>query len=279
MALTEPGAGSDLSGIRTRAVKTGEHWVLGGEKIFISGGDPDLSPHILHLVLARTGRPEEGTRGLSLFLAPSTEGGSARSSITVTRIEEKLGLHGSPTCQISYDGAKAELLGDLGGGLRAMFTLMNHARLEVSLHGLAHAARASHIARAHAAERVQGGKPLDRHADVRRMLDEAESLSLCGRIVTLTVMTELQRDDDTPLVDFLTPVAKVMGTMRASARQIWRSRCWADTAMSANTGWNRHGGTRASRPSTKGRTGSMRASLRPAACAMGAARRPTRSTR
>ena len=212
MALTEPGAGSDLSGIRTRAIQGGDHWVLEGEKIFISGGDQDLSPHILHLVLARTGRPEDGTRGLSLFLTPSTDDSGARSTISVTRIEEKLGLHGSPTCQMSYDGAKAELLGDLGGGLRAMFTLMNHARLEVSLHGLAHATRASHIARAYAAERSQGGKTLDRHADVRRMLEEADALSLCGRVVTLTAMTELQRNGDTPLVDFLTPVAKVMGT-------------------------------------------------------------------
>lgn len=212
MAITEPGAGSDLSEMRTRAIREGDSWRIEGEKIFISGGDQDWTPHILHLVLARTGTLEEGTRGLSLFLVPSHDEAGRRTAVKVTRIEEKMGLHGSPTCQLAYDGPMGTLLGSEGGGLRAMFTLMNHARLEVALQGLAHAARASHIARSYAAERRQGGRVIAGHADVARMLDEAEALALGGRLVTLTTMVELSEKGDSPLVDFMTPVAKVLGT-------------------------------------------------------------------
>jgi alkylation response protein AidB-like acyl-CoA dehydrogenase len=98
MALTEPGAGSDLSAIRTRAVPDGNRWRISGEMIFISGGDQDLSEGILHLVLARTGSPEEGTRGLGLFVCRSERAGGGRNAVSVSRIEEKMGLHASPTC-------------------------------------------------------------------------------------------------------------------------------------------------------------------------------------
>ena len=146
MALTEPGAGSDLAGIRCRAVPEGANWRIEGEKIFISGGDQDLSEGILHLVLARTGPAGTGTRGLSLFLCRSHLADGRRNAVTVTRIEEKLGLHASPTCQLAFDGAEAELIGAEGEGLRAMFTMMNHARLDVALQGVAHAARAADLA-------------------------------------------------------------------------------------------------------------------------------------
>ena len=140
MCLTEPSAGSDLSRITCRAVPDGAQWRISGEKIFISGGDQDISDEILHLVLARTS--DNGVKGLSLFLCPSTKTDGTRNAVKVTRIEEKMGLHASPTCQMLFDGAEAELIGEEGRGLAAMFTMMNHARGDVALQGVAHAARA-----------------------------------------------------------------------------------------------------------------------------------------
>lgn len=213
MCLTEPGAGSDLSRIRCRASETGDGWRIAGEKIFISGGDQDVSDGILHLVLARTS--DDGIRGLSLFLCPSETAGGVRNAVSVARIEEKMGLHASPTCQMVFDGAEAELIGKAGEGLKAMFTMMNHARLDVSLQGVAHASRAADIARAYAADRVQGrradGSPatLDGHADVRRMLDEMDSLAIGARAIAHLALVILETGENPDLVEFLTPVAKV----------------------------------------------------------------------
>lgn len=211
MCLSEPGAGSDLSRIRTKAERVGDHWRINGEKIFISGGDQDLSEGIFHLVLARTS--DDGTKGLSLFACRDDE-----AAIKVARIEEKLGLHASPTCQLIFDGASAERLGEEGEGLAAMFTLMNHARLDVALQGVAHAARARDIASAYAAERVQGrddeGQPvtLDQHADIQRMLTEIRDLEVTGRAMAHMALVEMASDGDPDLVDFLTPVIKVACT-------------------------------------------------------------------
>lgn len=214
MALTEPGAGSDLAGIRSRATLDGV-WRISGEKIFISGGDQDLTPRILHLVLARTGDAASGTRGLGLFIVPSHDDDGVRLPVSVTRIEEKMGLHGSPTCQMLFDAAPAELLGAEGEGLRAMFTMMNHARLDVSLQGVAHATRAAQIARDYAATRRQGRAPgydgmapIAAHPDVARMLDEADALAIGGRALCYLAMVELDLEQDPDLVDFLTPVCK-----------------------------------------------------------------------
>jgi len=177
MCLTEPGAGSDLGRVRTRAERHGAGWRITGEKIFISGGDQDISEGIFHLVLARTGAAEEGVKGLSLFACLSARADGSRNAVRVTRIEEKMGLHAQPTCQLAFDGAEAELVGREGEGLKAMFTLMNHARIDVGLQGVAHAARAYDIAASYAAERVQGRDAsgpvsIDRHGDVARMLAE-----------------------------------------------------------------------------------------------------------
>ena len=215
MCLTEPGAGSDLSRVRTKAVPDGEIWRITGEKIFISGGDQDMSEDVFHLVLARTGAPEDGVKGLSLFLTSKSKAGSA---IKVTRIEEKLGLHASPTCQMAFDAAPAELVGREGDGLKAMFTVMNHARIDVSLQGVAHAARAHHIAQTYAKERKQGRKAdgseavLTDHPDVQRMLDEQRALSLGGRGMVHITLVELEKGDSPALVDFLTPLCKVFCT-------------------------------------------------------------------
>lgn len=154
MCLTEAMAGSDLAQIRCAARETPEGWLIEGEKIFISGGDQDLSEGVLHLVLARSG--DGGLRGLSLFACRSVLPDGQRNKISVQRIEEKMGLHASPTCQLSFDGAYAELIGSAGQGLAGMFAMMNHARIDVSLQGVAHASRAYDIAYRYAAERLQG---------------------------------------------------------------------------------------------------------------------------
>ncbi|WP_300514662.1 acyl-CoA dehydrogenase family protein [Aliiroseovarius sp.] len=222
MCLTESGAGSDLSRIRCRADQS-DGWRISGEKIFISGGDQDMSERILHLVLARTSA--DGIKGLSLFLCPSARSDGSRNAVTVTRIEEKMGLHASPTCQLAFDGAEAELIGDEGQGLAAMFTMMDHARLDVALQGVAHAARAYDISRTYAAERVQGrgmdGAPvtLDGHADVRRMLEQADGLALGARAMAHLALVTMARGGAPDLVDFMTPLTKVYCTeagMRAA---------------------------------------------------------------
>lgn len=207
MCLTEPGAGSDLSRIACRAFPDAQGWRIEGDKIFVSGGDQDLSDSILHLVLARTG--PEGLKGLSLFLCP------ASPEVQVTRLEGKLGLHASPTCQMRFDGARAELVGQAGSGLRAMFKMMNHARIDVALQGVAHAARAARIARAYTSDRVQGRKAdgthatLADHADVARMLDLQDSLALGGRAMCHITLGLIETRTQPELVDFLTPLCKV----------------------------------------------------------------------
>lgn len=216
MCLTEPASGSDLSTVRTRAVDDGDGvWRITGEKIFISGGDQDMSDGILHLVLARTGAVEEGTRGLSLFVCLDRLSGGARNRVSVTRIEEKMGLHASPTCQLAFDGAEAEIIGTPGEGLKAMFTMMNHARIDVALQGVAHSARAADIARSYARERKQGrdamtGEPvtIDRHPDIAARLDEQDMLALGLRALCHVALVTLEEGSDPGLVDFLTPVCK-----------------------------------------------------------------------
>lgn len=218
MALTEPGAGSDLSNIRTRATRDGATWRIEGEKIFISGGDQDMSEGIFHLVLARTGPVKAGVRGLSLFACLSDLPDGSRNAITVTRIEEKLGLHASPTCQLAFDGAVADLIGEEGGGLKAMFAMMNHARLDVALQGVAHAARAADLARAYAAGRQQGRDAAGQvvhiaaHPDVARMIDECDALAVGGRALCHLTLVAEELGDAHDFVDFMTPVCKYFCT-------------------------------------------------------------------
>ncbi|GEO80234.1 acyl-CoA dehydrogenase family protein [Pararhodospirillum oryzae] len=218
MALTEPGAGSDLSAIRTRASRDGEGWRIDGEKIFISGGDQDMSEEILHLVLARTGTLADGVRGLSLFACRSHRPDGQRNAITVARIEEKLGLHASPTCHLIFDGALGELVGEEGGGLQAMFAMMNHARLDVALQGVAHAARAADLARHYARERQQGRDAagqrvtIDQHADVARMIDTCDALALGGRALCLITLVAHELGTEPDFVAFMTPVCKYFCT-------------------------------------------------------------------
>ena len=153
MNLTEPQCGTDLGLIRTMAEPAGdESWRLTGEKIFISAGEHDLAENIIHLVLARTPDAPEGIKGLSLFVCPKYlpdgDGLGARNGVHCARVEEKMGIHGNATCAMRYDGATAWMVGAPHKGLRAMFTMMNEARILVAMQGLGQAERAYQIASA-----------------------------------------------------------------------------------------------------------------------------------
>jgi len=183
MVLTEPEAGSDVGAVRAKATSNGDStYAVSGTKIFITWGDHDLADNIIHLVLARTPDAPAGTKGISLFLVPKflvNDDGSigARNPVETVSIEHKLGIHASPTCVLSFDDATGYLIGEENKGMSYMFTMMNQARLEVGLEGLAVAERAYQHAAAYAKERKQGrtpgsdvAAPIIEHPDVRRML-------------------------------------------------------------------------------------------------------------
>ncbi len=187
MNLTEPQAGSDVGAVKCRAVKKDDHYLITGQKIFISYGDHDLTENIIHLVLARLPDAPEGTKGLSLFLVPKIMVGddgllSALNDVRVVSIEHKLGQHASPTCIMAYGdktGAIGYLVGKENGGIAAMFTMMNNARVGVGIQGLGLCERSYQQALEFAKTRVQSrdiAKPKNppvaiiQHPDVRRML-------------------------------------------------------------------------------------------------------------
>jgi alkylation response protein AidB-like acyl-CoA dehydrogenase len=185
MCLTEPHAGSDLGLASTKAVPQADGaYLISGTKIFISGGEHDLTDNIVHLVLARLPDAPAGPKGLSLFLVPKFYADGTRSHVHCERIEEKMGIHGSPTCVMRFDEARAWLVGDIGRGLNAMFVMMNAARLHVALQGVGLLDAAWQKADAYAHERRQmraprpagekGSAPADLiidHPAMRRILD------------------------------------------------------------------------------------------------------------
>jgi alkylation response protein AidB-like acyl-CoA dehydrogenase len=186
MCLTEAHAGSDLGQVRTRAVPQADGSLrVNGSKIFISGGEHDLTPNIVHLVLCRLPDAPAGPKGLSLVLVPKLLPDGARNAVHCERIEEKMGLHGSPTCSMRFDDATGWLVGEAGRGLAAMFVMMNSARLHVALQGIGLLDAAWQKADAYAAERRQmrapgtvpasrGNEPADliaEHPAIRRILD------------------------------------------------------------------------------------------------------------
>ena len=187
MNLTEPQAGSDLAAIRTRAVASGGHYLLTGQKIFITYGDQDMTANIVHLVLARIDGAPAGVKGLSLFVVPkflpNSDGTLGKANdVRCVSIEHKLGIHASPTCVLAYGdqgGASGWLVGAAGRGLEYMFVMMNAARLSVGVQGIGLAENAFQQALAWARNRVQGrpagvrsegAVPIIQHADVRRLL-------------------------------------------------------------------------------------------------------------
>ena len=191
MDLTEPQAGSDLARVRAQAIPEGNHYKVSGTKIYITWGDHEMAENIVHLVLARLPDAPEGVRGISLFLVPKflvNDDGSLgdRNDVYATSVEHKLGIHASPTCVLNFgdnDGAVGYLVGQENRGLACMFTMMNLARLQVGIQGLAISERSYQAARDYAKERVQGQVPgshesarIIQHPDVRRMLMTMRSL-------------------------------------------------------------------------------------------------------
>ncbi|WP_445681528.1 acyl-CoA dehydrogenase [Radicibacter daui] len=223
MALTEPQAGSDLGAIRTRAVQAADgSYSVTGSKIFITFGEHDLTDNILHLVLARLPDAPEGSRGISLFLVPKwleENGQRKRNAILCTGLEKKLGIRASPTCSLTYDGAKGFMVGSPHQGLPAMFTMMNRARLATGMQGVALAERATQQATAYARDRRQGrgldgevSAALVRHPDVARMLMIMRALTDAGRAIAYLAAAEIDRAETSAeasaRADLLTPIVK-----------------------------------------------------------------------
>ena len=236
MHLTEPQAGTDLAAIRTMAAPDGEGgWRLNGQKIFITWGDHDMAPNIIHMILARTPDAPPGVRGLSLFLASQKavdEDGrlGVANELGPASLEHKLGIHASPTCVMLYEGATAELVGELNQGIAHMFVMMNAARVSVGVQGVGVAEGAYQHALAYARERRQGkspwsgdaSAPIFDHPDVRRMLAMMKAKTAAARAICLAagVAADLARlapsQEERRKADLrgqlLTPIAKAWAT-------------------------------------------------------------------
>ena len=230
MNLTEPQAGSDVGALRTRAEALGDgSYAVTGQKIYITWADNDFSDNVCHLVLARLPGGAAGTRGISLFMVPKfipdVEGRvGVRNSLGVVSLEHKLGLHGSPTAVMQYDGAKAWLVGEEHKGMAAMFTMMNNARLGVGVQGVGVAEAAYQQALGYALDRRQGKTPLSAkgpisdHADVRRMLAVMKADVFSARAIALSCAVAIDMARATGSADWLaraallTPIAKAFGT-------------------------------------------------------------------
>lgn len=230
MNLTEPQAGSDVGALSTKATDNGDGtFAISGQKIFISWGDNDFAGNICHLVLARLPGGAPGTKGISLFLVPKFLPDAAgnpgeRNSLRVVSLEEKMGLHGSPTCVMSYEGATGWLVGAPHAGMAAMFTMMNNARLGVGVQGIGTAEGAYQKALEFASERKQGRAVLKGsgaiadHPDVRRMLIQMKAEVFAARSIAFAcaVAGDMARAtgdaDQTARVALLTPITKAFGT-------------------------------------------------------------------
>jgi len=232
MNLTEPDAGSDLAAIKTKAVPNGDHYLISGQKIFITWGDHRMTENVVHLVLARLPDAPAGVKGISLFIVPKylldAQGRpGARNDVRCVSLEHKLGIHGSPTCVMSFgdkEGAVGYLVGEPHKGLACMFTMMNHARQSVGLQGLSISERAYQQALQYARERLQGTRkdgsrfPIIEYPDVRRMLLTMKASIEAMRALALVAAAEVDRADHAQdpaaaarhqgRVDLLTPIVK-----------------------------------------------------------------------
>ena len=233
MNLTEPQAGSDLSAVKSKAVPNGDHYLVSGQKIYITWGDHELAENVIHLVLARLPDAPEGNHGISLFLVPkfliNADGSlGERNDVAPVGVEHKLGIHSSPTCTMAFGekgGAVGYLVGPLNQGLMCMFSMMNNARLSVGHQGIGVGERAYQQAVAYASERVQGkvagvegNAPIIHHPDVKRMLMQMRALTEAGRAMSFYTIAaedrshhhadEAQRAADAQLVEIMTPLVK-----------------------------------------------------------------------
>jgi len=236
MNLTEPHCGTDLGLLRTKAVPQGDgSYKISGQKIFISAGEHDMSENIIHLVIARIEGAPEGVKGISLFVVPKFHVGDDhsigdRNGVSCGAIEEKMGIHGNSTCVMNYDEASGYLIGEENKGLKAMFIMMNEARLGVGLQGLAQSEIAYQNAAIYAKERIQGraltgaaepekkADPLLVHPDVRRMLMNIKSFNEAARAFMLwtalkgdishRAASDEEREAADDLMGLLTPIVK-----------------------------------------------------------------------
>ena len=223
MALTEPQAGSDLGQLRTRAEPQADGSLrISGSKIFISGGEHDLTDNIVHLVLCRLPDAPAGTKGLSLALVPKWLPDGSRNAMVCDGIEKKMGIKASATCAMRYEGATGWLVGEANRGLAAMFLMMNSARLHVGLQGLGHQEMAAQNAQRYAEERVQMGKPIAQHPAVRRTLQRLRTYTEAQRVLAYRAALALDladhhRDEavrarERRFAALLTPVVKAFCT-------------------------------------------------------------------
>ena len=233
MNLTEPQAGTDLSAVKTKAVPEGDHYLVSGQKIYITWGDHELAENVIHLVLARLPDAPAGNHGISLFLVPkylvNADGSLGDvNDVKAVGVEHKLGIHSSPTCTMAFGddgGAVGYLVGPLNQGLMCLFSMMNNARLSVGHQGIGVGERAYQQAVAYASDRVQGkvqgldgNAPIINHPDVKRMLMQMRALTEAGRAMSFfTIAAEDrshhhvdadQRAGDAQLVEIMTPLVK-----------------------------------------------------------------------
>ena len=233
MNLTEPQAGSDLSAVKTKAILNGDHYLISGQKIYITWGDHGCADNIIHLVLARRPDAPEGNQGISLFLVPkflvNADGSlGERNDVKPVGVEHKLGIHSSPTCTLAFGdngGAVGYLVGEENKGLQCMFTMMNNARLSVGHQGVSLGERAYQQAVAYATDRVQGrasgveGRAaIIHHSDVKRMLMQMRALTEGGRAMSYYAIAAEDRSSHHPdeqiraqsaqMVELLTPLVK-----------------------------------------------------------------------
>ena len=264
MNLTEPHCGTDLGLLRTKAVPRDDgSYALTGTKIFISAGEHDLTDNIVHLVLARIEGAPEGSGGISLFVVPKRlpdEAGEAGAAngVTCGSIEEKMGIHGNATCVMNYQDAQGWLVGEENGGLRAMFTFMNEARLAVGVQGLAMSEVAYQNAASYARERLQGralggaknpdeaADPIIVHPDIRRMLLNMKSFNEAGRALVmwtaLRASVALYSDDEDERrraadhMGLITPVVKGVLTDTGFANTVLAQQVFGGSGYIAETG-------------------------------------------
>ncbi len=250
MNLTEPHCGTDLGLMRTKAEPQADgSYKITGTKIFISAGEHDLSENIIHLVLAKIVGGPEGIKGVSLFIVPKfnvNDDGSlgSRNGVAIGKLEEKMGIHGNSTCVMNFEGATGYLVGEAHKGMRAMFTMMNEARLGVGLQGYAQAEAAYQHAVAYAKDRLQGravtgaanpkgpADPIIVHPDIRRSLMDQKSFVEGARALTLWGAMQIDRAHKAgdaqadAMISLLTPVIKGFQTdkgfeMCVAAQQVF----------------------------------------------------------
>jgi 3-(methylthio)propanoyl-CoA dehydrogenase len=213
MNLTEPQAGSDLGALTTKAVAQADgSYAITGQKIFITWGEHNLTENIIHLVLARIEGAPAGSAGISMFIVPKfRDADGSRNAVRCIGLEEKMGIHASPTCTMAYEGATGWLVGAENKGLAAMFTMMNAARINVGMEGVGVAEAAYQKALAYARERKQGGALIIEHPDIRRMLMTARAKIQAGRAICYATAVAADAGDKAR-EDLLTPIAKAWCT-------------------------------------------------------------------